>query len=246
MIVLFTDFGLEGPYLGQVKATLHREAPGVAVIDLFSDAPAFDPRASAYLLAAYVEAFPPESVFLAVVDPGVGTAWRRPVVLRAMERWLVGPDNGLFQVVASRAQDAAMWDIAWRPERLSATFHGRDLFAPVAARLARGEVPPGERAELASRLHDDWPADLAEIVYIDRYGNAMTGLRAALLPGGTRLKVNRQTVGRTRTFGDVPVGEATWYENSNGLAEIAVNRGHAAERLGLHVGMPVEILQRKG
>ena len=101
MIVLFTDFGLSGPYVGQMKAVLHREAPGVAVVDLFADAPAFDPRRSAYLLAAYATEFPPPTVVLAVVDPGVGGE-RRPVVVEADGRRFVGSDNGLFELVWRR------------------------------------------------------------------------------------------------------------------------------------------------
>ncbi len=141
MIILFTDFGLHGPYTGQMKAVLHREAPGVPIVDLFADAPAGDPKAASYLLAAYDDWFGPGTVFLCVVDPGVGGA-RPALIVEADGRWYVGPGNGLFELVLRRAREARRWDIAWRPERLSASFHGRDLFAPVAAMLARGERPP--------------------------------------------------------------------------------------------------------
>ncbi len=151
MIVLFTDFGLEGPYVGQIKAVLHREAPGVPVVDLFHDAPAHAPELAAYLLAAYVGEFPEDAVFLCVVDPGVGSG-RRPVMVRADDRWYVGPDNGLLAIIARRARSPGWWDITIRPQRLSATFHGRDLFAPAAARLARGERPPGDRRDVAAGL----------------------------------------------------------------------------------------------
>jgi len=137
MIALFTDFGLHGPYTGQMKAVLHQMAPGVPVIDLFANAPVGNPKPSAYLLAAYVTWFPAGTVFLCVVDPGVGGS-RPAITLEADERWYVGPGNGLFELVRRRARNARSWDIAWRPERLSASFHGRDLFAPVAASLASG------------------------------------------------------------------------------------------------------------
>src|SRR5713226_6592440 len=143
MIVLFTDFGLHGPYTGQMKAVLHRMAPGTPVIDLFADAPAGNPKASAYLLAAYAAWFPAGTVFLCVVDPGVGGT-RPPVMLEADGRRYVGPGNGLFELVERRAGQTRRFDIDWKPERLSASFHGRDLFAPVAAMLARGEPPPGQ------------------------------------------------------------------------------------------------------
>ena len=238
MIVLFTDFGLHGPYTGQVKAVLAAEAPGEAVIDLFADAPAADPRASAYLLAAYDDRFPEGTVFLGVIDPGVGTE-RLPVVLEANARWYVGPDNGLFALVQRRAALSRVWEITWRPPHLSATFHGRDLFAPVAARLARGAPVPGVELTGLAQAQPDWPDDLAEIVYLDHYGNAMTGLRAHTLAPNARLGVAGRGFARARTFGAVAPGTVFWYENSNGLAEIAVAQGRADQVLKLTIGTPV-------
>jgi S-adenosylmethionine hydrolase len=244
-IVLFTDYGLEGPYVGQVKAVLAREAPGAAVFDLLADAPAFDPEASAYLLAALRGAFPKDAVFLCVVDPGVGDPARWPALVRADGQWFVGPDNGLFNVVAMRAVGLDWWDITWTPPALSASFHGRDLFAPVAGRLARREMPPGQQRDPATRVLSGWPADLARVVYVDRFGNAMTGIRAQSLGPddqlGVGLGANRCSVKRARTFSDVPKGSAFWYENANGLAEIAVNCGRADRVLDLAVGTPVVV-----
>ena len=240
MIVLFTDFGLHGPYTGQMKAVLHQMAPGIPVIDLFADAPAGNPKASAYLLAAYAAWFPAETVFLCVVDPGVGGT-RPPIIVEADGRWYVGPGNGLFEMVQRRAVDTRSWTIDWRPERLSASFHGRDLFAPVAAMLARGEPPPGHPRRDEVDRRRDWPDDFGEIIYIDHFGNAMTGLRAAMLPADARLAAAGRVLESATTFSDRPPGTAFWYENSNGLAEIAVNRGRADE-LGLAIGSPVEII----
>jgi S-adenosylmethionine hydrolase len=241
MIALFTDFGLHGPYTGQMKAVLHQSAPGVPVIDLFADAPAGNPKAAAYLLAAYDDWFPAGTVFLCVVDPGVGGA-RPALIVEADGRWYVGPGNGLFELVQRRAKETRCWDIAWKPEQMSASFHGRDLFAPVAGMLARGEPPPGHPRTDGSHRRPDWPDDLAEIVYVDHYGNAMTGLRAAQLPSGTGLAAADRVLERARTFSDLPPGGAFWYENSNGLAEIAVNQGRADRALALSVGSPVEII----
>ncbi|MBK8162681.1 MAG: SAM-dependent chlorinase/fluorinase [Gammaproteobacteria bacterium] len=238
MIVLFTDFGPAGPYVGQMKAVLHGIAPGETVIDLLSDAPACDPRAAAYLLAAYAGDFPAGAVFLCVVDPGVGGK-RAAVALRADGRWFVGPDNGLFNVVAMRARELEWRDIAWRPERLSATFHGRDLFAPVAARIARGEMPPGGPCEAAQRVDSGWAQDYTRIIYVDHFGNALTGIRAGGVEPERRLEAGGRTLGAARTYSDVAPGEAFWYSNANGLVEIAVNRGSAAAALGLRVGDPV-------
>lgn len=239
MIVLFTDFGVSGLYTGQVKAALHRDAPGVPVIDLVDDAPAWRIQAAAYLLAALSDAFPRGTVFLGVVDPGVGGS-RRAMIVAADGQWFVGPDNGLLELVARRAEDVRWWEIAWRPQRLSATFHGRDLFAPAAAALARGALPPAD-ARCAGSRRPDWPDDLAEIIYIDGYGNAITGVRAASVAADAGVIVAGVRIPRARTFSDVPVGHAFCYENSNGLIEIAANQGRAADGLGLTVGSRLEI-----
>ena len=177
-IVLFTDFGSGDIYVGQVKAILQQLAPGAAIIDLLHDAPAFNVRAGAHLLAALAGRFAEDSVFLAVVDPGVG-GQRDVLAVRADQRWYVGPDNGLLSVVAARARSSECLRVSWRPQHLSASFHGRDLFAPIAAELAaRGNLPSGWY-ERRDGLRVDFGADeMAEIIYIDHYGNAHTGLRA--------------------------------------------------------------------
>jgi S-adenosylmethionine hydrolase len=223
-----------------MKAVLHQMVPGMPAIDLFADAPVGNPKASAYLLAAYAEWFAAGTVFLCVVDPGVGGT-RPPIILEADGRWYVGPGNGLFELVQRRAASARSWDIDWKPERLSASFHGRDLFAPVAAMLARGEPPPGRPHKDGAHRRTDWPDDLCEIVYIDHFGNAMTGLRAVMLSCDAKLVAAGQVLVRAGTFSDRPPGTAFWYENSNGLVEIAVNQGRADRELGLAIGIPVEI-----
>jgi S-adenosylmethionine hydrolase len=237
-IVLFTDFGLSGPYTGQMKAVLRHAAPQSDIIDLFADAPIGNPKAAAYLLAAYAAWFPHGTVFLCVVDPGVGGA-RAPLMIEADGRWYLGPDNGLFELVLRRAGSAKVFAIDWRPEKLSASFHGRDLFAPVSARLARGETPAHHPH--APQRHADWPDDLAQIVYIDHYGNALTGLRASVVPRDSILSTGTGKISAAATFSAVPAGAAFWYENSNGLAEIAVNLGRADAVLNLRVGSPVAI-----
>lgn len=241
MIALFTDFGLAGPYTGQVKAVLAQRAPGVTVVDLFADLSPGQPKPAAYLLAHYGMWFPPGTVVLAVVDPGVGSA-RRAVVADADGRFFVGPDNGLFEIVLRRAAHTRGREIVWRPQSLSASFHGRDLFAPVAAEIARRGPRPDMLRDAAIGRYPDWPDDLAEIVYIDRFGNAMTGLRAALLPAPAKLAAGGRIVTRGRTFSDAAPGEAFWYENSNGLAEIAVNGGRAESILALAVGDTVAVV----
>ncbi len=241
MIAIFTDFGLEGPYSGQMRAVLAQEAPGVPAIDVFPDLPPFHVRAAAYLLPAYVSRLPGEAVCLCVVDPGVGGA-RAPLALKADGRWYVGPDNGLFSLVVRRAAQVQAWRVDWEPEQLSASFHGRDLFAPVAARIARHRDFPSVPLDLHELMLPDWPDDLAEIVYVDRFGNAITGLRAAALDRDSLLEVNGSRIGFARTFSERPIGQAFWYENANGLVEVAVNQGRADRQLRVGVGDPVHLL----
>ncbi|MGD8576777.1 MAG: SAM-dependent chlorinase/fluorinase [Thiohalophilus sp.] len=239
MIVLFTDFGYRGPYVGQLKGVLATHAINVPVIDLMHDAPSFNPRSAAYLLAAIIEPFPAESVILAIVDPGVGHPDRRPLIVKADERWFVGPDNGLLNTVISFAREVSAWEITWRPEYLSDSFHGRDLFAPVAAQLALGQMPEVKPLAVESILPDDWPSDLYEILYIDQYGNAMTGIRAGQITNDQIIKCNGHEFRYARTFSLSQSEQPFWYNNSAGLVELAVNSGSVTELLNLRLGQPL-------
>ncbi|MGB5338264.1 MAG: SAM-dependent chlorinase/fluorinase [Gammaproteobacteria bacterium] len=234
MIVLFTDFGLEGPYIGQVEAVLQQQAPGVPVIKLFSDLPPFAIEGAAYLLPAYAGGFPLGTVFLCVVDPGVGSA-RPGVVVQADTHWYVGPNEGLFSQVMRRAGRITCRELAL-PANASSSFHGRDVFAPAAARVARGVPVEGEPVATTALARPDWPDDLYRVVYIDRFGNAMTGVRASAVAADAVLNVNGHTLQAARTFSDVAAGTAFWYANANGLVEFAVNRGRADAVLGVKAG----------
>lgn len=245
MIFIFTDFGREGPYLGQVEAALMRRAPGVPVIHLISDLPAFDPKPAAYLLDAYRSPAEVDDVILAVVDPGVGSDRAGAIVL-ADGRWYVGPDNGLFAIVTRRATAKRAWRLPPAGPAASATFHGRDVFAPVAAALALkgiAAIAETNAVEFPAVQLDRaaWPDDLAEIVYFDRYGNALTGIRVTSMPVSASLNVAGGVLPRARTFADQPVGTAFWYGNSNGLVEIAVNSGRASDLPGVTRGTGVII-----
>jgi len=240
MIVLFTDFGVGDPYVGQVHGVLARAAPGVPVVDLWHAVPAFDIRAAACLLPAYTAGFGADTVFLCVVDPGVGSA-RRALAIHADGCWYVGPDNGLFTHVVRRARHVTCHEITWRPAALSASFHGRDLFAPAAAALARGTPVAMQACDCAQVGNRDWPDDLAQVLFVDHYGNAVTGLRAAGIVPGARLCVGGTPVSRARVFAEADPGSVFWYENSNGLVEFAANRASAAALLRLAPGDPVEV-----
>lgn len=234
MFVLYTDFGWHGPYLGQLKAALLAAAPGVPVLDLMHDAPAFDPRRAGYLLSAYGRYLPSECIIIAVVDPGVGSD-RRALAARAGGRWYLGPDNGLLAPSLREAAEAKAWELPV-PEGASASFHGRDLFAPAAAALYRDASPRG--APLAGGwIGADWPHELAEVLYVDGYGNAVTGLRQ--LDDGAVIVAGSKRVKHARTFSQVPQGSPFWYRNSSGLVELAVNQGRADALLGLVIGSAV-------
>lgn len=234
-VFLFTDFGVTGPYVGQMRAALLNAGIAQNVIDLMADAPNFDPKAAAYLLAALMPYTAQEAVVLGVVDPGVGSQ-RQALIVEADGRYLVGPDNGLFAVVVKQAQDWRAWTITWRPQKLSNSFHGRDLFAPVAAALAKGQPPDSLGNRLPGLVGQDWPADLAQVVYVDHYGNAITGLRGDKLKPDTILKVGGQSINQGRTFSDVSVGQAFWYVNSIGLVEISIRNSSSSSVLGIKVG----------
>lgn len=234
MIVLLTDYGFTGPYNGQLEIVLKSKVPEEAVVNLCADVPRQNPRAGAYLLAALKKSLPQPDIWLCVVDPGVGTWVDAPVMINIDGSWFVGPDNGLFELVARRAVQRTCYRIIWRPERISSSFHGRDLYAPVAAELARGHRPASELYEWQSIT--DWPDDLNEIIYLDSFGNAVTGIRASTLDTSARLFINGTSLNHAITFGDVNEGQGFWYENSIGLVEIAVNCGNASDAFGIDIG----------
>ncbi len=239
MLFLFTDFGYEGPYVGQMKAVLHLGlSPGVPVVDLMHDAPAWDPHAGAYLLAAYTAALPAGSTVLAVVDPGVGGS-RRGLAVLADGRWFVGPDNGLLAPIVARATSAQVFSLPEPPARAAPTFHGRDVFAPAAVTVQRGDRKGWVPVTPETMVGWAWPAECDSVLYLDRYGNAVTGRRAATVVERALLTVGEVTVGRARTFAEVPPGEAFWYANSSGLVEIAVHCGRADRLPGVARGAPV-------
>lgn len=242
MIFLYTDFGLDGPYVGQMKAVLAKAAPAVPVIDLMHDAPRYAPDAAAYLLAALVPRLSAGDILLGVVDPGVGDARRRPVAVDCDGIWLVGPDNGLFAVSAALCKAAQWYEIIWRPALLSHSFHGRDLFAPIAGRLAAGRSWQDRLRPLTGTppVGADWPDQAARVIYFDGFGNAMTGLRGDRLSDSAVVAIAGHRFHRAETFSDAPRGSGFWYRNALGLVEVAVNQGSAKEALGLKSGMAVE------
>jgi S-adenosyl-L-methionine hydrolase (adenosine-forming) len=174
-----------------------------------------------------------------VVDPGVGSGRDKPVVIRIGDHRFVGPHNGLFDIVTRGGETVECWEITWQAEKLSRSFHGRDLYARVCTMLANQQPVPGKRIDWRAR--HDWPDDLFKIIYIDHFGNLMTGIRAGEVDESAVIMFAGREVRNAETFSSVRKGEVFWYENSAGLVEIAVNRGNAAEVLQAGIGTEVEI-----
>lgn len=261
-LVTFTsDFGLDDAYVAICKGVLARFAPRATVVDVSHGVPPQDIRRAAAVLARAVPWFPP-AVHLAVVDPGVGTD-RGAVALRAGGSVLVGPDNGLLVGAAAALggadQVVALTDDRWFLHPVSATFHGRDVFAPCAGRLAAGaplsdfgpDVDPESLVRLPPpRVVTGAGMLSAEVVDVDTFGNLQLAAhpedvdRAGLagvvelkitVPGGTTRAL------RTRSYGDVPPGTMVLYVESTGALELAVNEGSAAQALGVVSGDQIEL-----
>ena len=255
IVTLTTDFGTRDPYVAQLKGVLLAGCEGVRIHDLTHEIAPQDVLEGALFLAAAVPAFPPGTVHLAVVDPGVGTD-RRAIAASVGGQRVVCPDNGLLTLLARRAaiEDVRSLERAsQRREPVSPTFHGRDLFAPAAAFLACGGAP----AELGPPL--DAPVELplphprregsrlaGEVLHIDRFGNAITNLGRSgveAIAGGRPATI--EAAGRrlplVRTYGDVADGEALALIGSADLLEVAVRNGSAATALGLERGSEVTV-----
>jgi len=240
-IALVTDFGSRSPYVGQMRLRLDALLPRVPVIELESDLAPFRPDLAAYFLPALARDMPARTLYVSVVDPGVGSE-RAVLAVEADGDWYLGPDNGLLALVARRARRVRILRVDWRPERLSASFHGRDLFCPIAAKLVEQESLEWAPLDRGDMLGSDWPEELSKVIYADNYGNLITGIRAACLDESARMIVAGREVRCARTFCEVPAGQAFWYENCFGLVELAVNQGNARLALGLEVGDEVEVL----
>jgi len=243
-VFFLSDFGNADPYAGVVRAVVHARAPAAPLFDLAHDLPPGDLRRAAYALYAAAPYLPEGAVVLAVVDPGVGSD-RRAVAVATQRLYYVAPDNGLLTLAL--AEDPPRQAVTLPvPPGASATFHGRDVFAPAAADLARG-VP---LAQLGAALDPETlvrlpvgltPGPEGEVLTFDRFGNAITTLKGPV-PEGARLLIAGRALPCHRTFADVAPGEALCYPGSAGLLEVAVRDGSARRALNLQTGLPVRLL----
>lgn len=259
IVTLTTDFGTVDGYVGEMKGVLLSLTPSARPVDVTHAIAQGDVRGGAWVLGRIWRRFPPETVHLAVVDPGVGGD-RRAVAARVDGRWFVGPDNGLLSRVLRQGEAGPARALA--PDRagleeVSDTFHGRDLFAPAAARLAGGadparlgpEIDPDglQRFEVRPARRSgpgegDPDALRGSVVHVDRFGNLVTDIPTGWLPGDPRVEVGGRTVRRlARSFDAVDPGELVLTRGSVGTLEISVRDGSAAEELGVERGAPVVV-----
>jgi S-adenosylmethionine hydrolase len=261
IVGLLSDFGHADHYVGAMKGAVLAACPEATLVDLVHDVPAHDVRAGALALEAAYRAFPGRSVFVAVVDPGVGSS-RRGLAVSAGGYFFVGPDNGLLSLVAGAHQGArtrALTNAGLFRYEVSALFHGRDVFAPVAGHLARGgafeEVGPLVEDMVVLRLpalERRGPGEWAgEVLHVDHFGNLVTNVSAADLEAVAReaaagldellVSIAGAIVPVARVYADVAVGEPCALVGSGGRLEVAVNQGSAAREMGAGRGSPVRL-----
>jgi hypothetical protein len=261
-IFLLTDFGLDDTYAGQVKAVIAGIAPAASIFDLSHAVSPFAIEEGAWLLETALQALPANAVVLGVVDPGVGTV-RREIVIASGGRLFVGPDNGLLSAAfgegtpgLARTGSTDVRELCapeFRRPHVSATFHGRDIFAPAAAHLANGVDyrmmgPPvtGVTVLPPFGATTGAPGELqAKVIHIDRFGNLITTVRAAQLFPSFEITVGATLIDRrVHTFAEAPEGLPFCHADSSGFIAIAVNCGSAAETLGARPGDAVTVRAR--
>jgi S-adenosyl-L-methionine hydrolase (adenosine-forming) len=255
VITLTTDFGIRDPYVAEMKAVILGLNPAVRFVDVTHEVAAHDVMEGALAVQAMAAVCPGGTIHVAVVDPGVGTS-RRGLVVAASGQCFVGPDNGLFTPVLSDADWRAFELSApeFRRASVSATFHGRDVFAPAAAHLSLGVAP----ASFGPPVTD--PVRIAivptrevvggvegRVIHVDRFGNLVTSIDAETvqrLSGGTgtlTVRIGGRRMPVVRTYGDLPSGGAGALVGSHGRLEVAVREGNAAARLRVRRGVAVRV-----
>jgi len=255
IITLTTDFGDTDWFVGAMKGVILNIQPRVVIVDITHGIPAGDIRAGAFALAASWQYFPRKSIHLAVVDPGVGSP-RPAIAVQTRDSIFVGPDNGLLSWALRNEPVQGIRrleneELFLHP--VSRTFHGRDVFAPVAARLSKGMSFNNLGPEQKEFVQLPWPKPRrtgnqaeGEVLYIDRFGNAITNLDEALLDGldqaACRIFLRGKSVAPLQHFyQEVPTGRAIGLVSSSGFLEIAINEGSAAKALKLKIGDPISV-----
>jgi S-adenosylmethionine hydrolase len=261
IVALLTDFGTRDFYVGATRGAVLAACPEATLVDITHEIPAHEVREAAFCLAAARPAFPPGTVFLAVVDPGVGSS-RRGIVVEAGDHRFVAPDNGILSLVFDESPGFRVHQIQnpgwWRGD-VSPTFHGRDVFAPVAGRLASGAAigeagPPvsdPERFAQPGVVPVDGRQWQGSVVHVDRFGNLVTSFAPATLtpilrsfgfdPTAFVVVVEGMVLPLVKTYAEVAPGEPCGLVGGSGRLEVAVNQGNAARELEASVGTSVRL-----
>jgi S-adenosylmethionine hydrolase len=261
LITLLSDFGLRDPYVAEMKAVILSICPQARLVDISHMIEKFNIRMGAFVLASAAPYFPEGSVHVAVVDPGVGTK-RRAILVEARQAFFVGPDNGLLMLAAERLGIRHVYNVTNRRfllGRVSQTFHGRDVFAPVAAHLAKGDCKP---SDFGSEIRDyvvprfvkprlTKNALFGEVLHVDDFGNIVTNISRAefektgIREGamfGFRLKDKVIKLKYCSTYGEVPIGKSLALIGSHDFLEISTNQRIASKKFGARVGDTVAVL----
>jgi len=260
IITLTTDFGHQDHFVATMKGVMLGISPTAQLVDVTHEITPFEISEGAFTLMEAWKAFPKKTIHVGVVDPGVGTS-RRPILVEAGGHYFVGPDNGLFAMVYGPMVDREepvkvrhVTNESYFRHPLSRTFHGRDIFAPVAAHLAAGITPAkfGPRIEDFLKIHNFWPTRTSkrlwtgQVLKIDRFGNLISNFSEAEF-GGIKTKPFALSIGTEKiqrlalNYAEVPFGEPVAIIGSSGFVEVCMNQGHAAKQLGCGVGAPIEL-----
>lgn len=251
VITLTTDFGLKDGYVGCLKGVILNIAPEAAIVDLCHEIQAFDVISASLVVANSYRYFADGTIHVIVVDPGVGSS-RRPVLVKVNKHYFVGPDNGIFSYLIANQANVKVYELTnskWFLENVSATFHGRDIFAPVAAHLASGRQARelGRAIEPKSLVQEQMPSVevkgkqiIGYVVYIDNFGNLITNIAAQHVKKSSRLTIGKQQIGNlSRTYADVKSGQVTAFVGSHGFVEIAAFKAKAKNILRASIGNKV-------
>lgn len=246
-IVLLTDFGQQDGYVGIMKGVISGIAPQVPIIDLSHDLPPQDLMAARFVLWNSYRYFPAGTIFVCVVDPGVGSQ-RHILALNTGEHIFIAPDNGLLDYVMAEQRAKHLLRVQSprvMRDDISRTFHGRDIFAPAAAHIAAGfpftMIGPMHPYVLPADpwVRLDQPNVVAQVIYVDHFGNLITNLRLPSETISAEIKINQHGISFSTTYATVAEGELLALRGSHGLLEISVRNGHAAQQLGLGYGAEV-------
>ncbi|MCZ7590647.1 MAG: SAM-dependent chlorinase/fluorinase [Kiritimatiellae bacterium] len=254
IVTFLTDFGTVDGYVAAMKGVVVEACPSVQLVDTSHDVPPQNIRAGAWTLRYYWNLFPKGTIHVAVVDPGVGSR-RKPLLVNADGRWLIGPDNGLFSWVFETAQRWRAYRIrptVLRPDAVGQTFQGRDIFAYAAGLLAAGASRKDLADSVVKPIRFDWPKPnirrrriLGEIIHVDRFGNVISNIPVERVDNNSQtllISCNQLQIKKLSQFyTSAPGGSTLALCGSSGLLELSVNQGNVAELYGISLGDAVEV-----